>query len=392
MWATYSCQWYDLKMNLWSSRHLEVALITCCWLKLGTCGLLPTIPNWPTQAFCAYSWVCMSGTTFTCPRPQRRIIRMTLTHMVTHTSIQLMPQIFTRFIEGWSLSFSVMHLLQTSLTFSKVCGLWLCEYDLCIDSSIQCFSVGVSGWELQCWGVYLLGINHVVCIGCSDISKGGGWTPITSWNQANDKENLAKVRALGSVSRHLPLFGSSHPFYVGPFPSQSVWMCKTVAGVLGSVGCSLQKDLEVCGVSFKIVACALMKSAFLFPWAHLIEITGAAVSRNPDTQAVTQATLKRLGLEATWVGGSVSSTLHEAVTHVVVFTTPETPVFLHLLLSRFELSSHALQHFWLSMDPQSACLSFWFLLYSALVSCVHLFIFRLAIMVPYCLVWKCDEP
>jgi hypothetical protein len=88
-----------------------------------------------------------------------------------------------------------------------------------------------------------------------------------------------------------------------------------------------------------------MKSAFLFPWAQLVEITGAAVSRNPDTQAVTQATLKRLGLEATWVGGSVSSTLHEAVTHVVVFTTPETPVFLHLLLSRFELSSHALQHF-----------------------------------------------
>lgn len=244
MWTTFSCRWYDLKMNLWSSRHLEVALITCCWLKLGTCGLLPTIPNWPTQAFCAYSWVCMSGTTFTCPRPQRRIIRMTLTHMVTHTSIQLMPQIFTRFIEGWSLSFSIMHLLQTSLTFSKVCGLWLCEYDLCIDSSIQCFSVGVSGWELQCWGVYLLGINHVVCIGCSDISKGGGWTPITSWHQANDKENLAKVRALGSVSRHLPLFGSSHPFYVGPILSQSVRMCKTVAGVPGSVGCSLQKGLK----------------------------------------------------------------------------------------------------------------------------------------------------
>lgn len=131
-----------------------------------------------------------------------------------------------------------------SLAFSKVCGLWLCEYDLCIDSSIQCFSVGVSGWELQCWGVYLLGIYHVVCIGCSDISKGGGWTPITTWHQANDKENLAKVRALGSVSRHLPLFGSSHPFYVGPILSQSVRMCKTVAGVPGSVGCSLQKGLK----------------------------------------------------------------------------------------------------------------------------------------------------
>ncbi len=131
---------------------------------------------------------------------------------------------------------------------------------------------------------------------------------------------------------------------------------------------------------------------FILPWAQLVEITGAAVSRNPDTQAVTQATLKRLGLEAAWVGGSLSSTLHEAVTHVIVFTTPETPVFLHLLLSRFELSSHALQHFWLSMDPQSACLSFWFLLYSALVSCVHLFVFLFAIMVPYCLVWKCDEP
>jgi hypothetical protein len=52
-----------------------------------------------------------------------------------------------------------------------------------------------------------------------------------------------------------------------------------------------------------------------------------------------------LGLEAAWVGGSLSSTLHEAVTHVVVFTTPETPVCLQLLLSRFELSSRALQHF-----------------------------------------------
>ncbi len=148
-----------------------------------------------------------------------------------------------------SLSFSIMHLLQTSLTFSKPCGLWLCEYDLCIDSSIQCFSVGVSGWELQCWGVYLLGIYHVVCTECSDISKGGGWTSITTWCQANDKENLAKVRALGSVWRHLPLYGSSHPFYVGPILSQSVRMCKTVAGVPGSVGCPLQKDLKVCGVS-----------------------------------------------------------------------------------------------------------------------------------------------
>ncbi len=97
---------------------------------------------------------------------------------------------------------------------------------------------------------------------------------------------------------------------------------------------------------------------FLFPWAQLGEITGAAVSRNPDTQAVTQATLKRLGLEAAWVGGSLSSTLHEAVTHVVVFTTPETPVFLHLLLSRFELVLMLFNTFdYLWIPEVLACLS-----------------------------------
>jgi hypothetical protein len=105
---------------------------------------------------------------------------------------------------------------------------------------------------------------------------------------------------------------------------------------------------------------------FLFPWAQLVEITGAAVSRNPDTQAVTQATLKRLGLEAAWVGGSLSSTLHEAVTHVVVFTTPETPVFLHLLLSSIQVQEqrekleqsgvNIVSHVWLQDCLQQHCI------------------------------------
>jgi DNA ligase-4 len=89
-------------------------------------------------------------------------------------------------------------------------------------------------------------------------------------------------------------------------------------------------------------------------------------STNPDTQAVTQATLKRLGLEATWVGGSVSSTLHEAVTHVVVFTTPETPVFLHLLLSSIQVQEqrellgqsgvNIVSHVWLQDCLQQHCI------------------------------------
>ncbi|CAM6048477.1 unnamed protein product [Sphagnum compactum] len=58
-------------------------------------------------------------------------------------------------------------------------------------------------------------------------------------------------------------------------------------------------------------------------------------SINPDTQVVAAITLRRLALEVLMYEGSVSKTIDQSVTHVVVYTAPESPVPYKTLLQSF---------------------------------------------------------
>ncbi|CAK9273004.1 unnamed protein product [Sphagnum jensenii] len=58
-------------------------------------------------------------------------------------------------------------------------------------------------------------------------------------------------------------------------------------------------------------------------------------SINPDTQVVAAMTLRRLALEVLMYEGSVSKTIDQSVTHVVVYTAPQSPVPYKTLLQSF---------------------------------------------------------
>jgi hypothetical protein len=61
---------------------------------------------------------------------------------------------------------------------------------------------------------------------------------------------------------------------------------------------------------------------------------------NPDTQVVAAITLRRLALEVLMHEGSVSETINQHVTHVVVYTDPESPVQYKTILQRLESNSN----------------------------------------------------
>ncbi|CAK9216066.1 unnamed protein product [Sphagnum troendelagicum] len=65
-------------------------------------------------------------------------------------------------------------------------------------------------------------------------------------------------------------------------------------------------------------------------------------SNNPDMQEVAAITLRRLALEVLMHEGSVSETINQHVTHVVVYTDPESPVQYKTILQSFSASERKL--------------------------------------------------